>query len=283
MDANAQAPAAFSPSPLSFFVLLLLLAAIAALALLFLSKSKPKKDAFIIVGLSDSGKSTLFSLLRYGKALPTVTSIEQNEATFPLYGSKEPHAHHIIDLPGHPTLHFLLSDYTPLALGIIFVIDAATFPRLSRSVAERLYDVLAERNVMQGGIRVLVVCNKQDSFVAWPREKIAQALEKEIDYLRTTRTATLDAHTTTASETSDTFLGLDNAPFRMSHLDTDVRFVECALVGQEPGGGEDDAGDGEGDGSGAQGGESVGGGDEEGGRGLERIKRWIEEVAAGER
>ncbi|KAJ3335484.1 hypothetical protein HDU93_005372 [Gonapodya sp. JEL0774] len=212
---------------------------------------------------------TLAEQLRYGKAVSTTTSLEENEATFVLFGTDErnpPAAKplHIIDLPGHEKLRFKFSDFSSISRGVIFMVDSATFVRQVRGVAERLYDVLSEKNIAKENTRVLVVCNKQDNFVAWPKEKIQQALEKEIDKLRSTRTASLDSHHTSDTSSDAVFLGLESEPFRFEQLDNDLQFVECALVGQEPahvGGEADDLT-----------------ADEEGGSGLERIKKWMEET-----
>ncbi|RUP47900.1 LOW QUALITY PROTEIN: signal recognition particle receptor beta subunit-domain-containing protein [Jimgerdemannia flammicorona] len=112
------------------------------------------------MGISDAGKTALFTQLRYGKQAKTQTSMKENEARISLLGkdglplTKQPV--HLVDLPGHERLRFKFTDYTPIARGVVFVVDSATATRTARPIAEYLYDLLSNKHVAKNQVPVLI-------------------------------------------------------------------------------------------------------------------------------
>jgi signal recognition particle receptor subunit beta len=153
----------------------------------------------LMIGLSDAGKTTLWTHLRYGKPFETCTSMVENEATIPLSvvyrvdseqedmdASDARKQINLVDIPGHEKLRQLVhsrlrfKDTSLLPRGILFVVDAATFGKQVRQVTDLLYDVLAESTVQKNDTPILIVCNKHDQWTAWDANRIRKGLEKEM-------------------------------------------------------------------------------------------------------
>jgi len=199
---------------------------IAALVILKLTGSKEKKDTFIITGICDSGKTSLYLRLRNDKIMNTHTSISENEGRFPLAQEDEEKIFHVIDFPGHYKLRYKYQDFTPITKGVIFVIDSATFTKNERDVSEYLYEILANKHIQENEVSVLIVCNKQDYLIALPKERIKSALENEINNLRSTRAAGVEQQD---EDNVDDFLGYENEAFKFEHLPNPISFIECEL------------------------------------------------------
>ncbi|KAG4107540.1 P-loop containing nucleoside triphosphate hydrolase protein [Neocallimastix lanati (nom. inval.)] len=199
---------------------------IAILVILKFTGKKEKKDTFIITGICDSGKTSLFLKLRNDKIKETHTSIAENEGRFPLAQEDEDKIFHIIDFPGHYKLRYKYQDFTPITKGVIFVIDSATFTRNERDVTEYLYEILANKHIAENEVSILIVCNKQDYLIALPKERIKTSLENEINNLRSTRAAGVEQQD---EDNVDDFLGYENEAFKFEHLPNQVTFVECEL------------------------------------------------------
>ncbi|KAI9031357.1 signal recognition particle receptor beta subunit-domain-containing protein [Hyaloraphidium curvatum] len=205
-------------------LLVALLVAIAALAAVLTRRRRPARDAFLLAGPSGGGKTTLFVKLRYGKAVPCYPSIKENEGTFPPHSSPDVRPLHVVDLPGHPQLRFLTSQFLPIAAGVVFVVDSSSFSKSVRETAEALYDVLADPRMPRN---LLVACNKQDLWTSWGWERVKEELEKELDSLRATRTASVS---TLSPEASSEYLGVEGQPFAFDQLDCAVEFAEIAAA-----------------------------------------------------
>ncbi|ONK79104.1 uncharacterized protein A4U43_C01F2980 [Asparagus officinalis] len=174
-----------------------------------------KSNTIVLAGLSGSGKTTLFYQLRDGSSHQgTVTSMEPNDDSFVLHseadkGKGKPV--HVVDVPGHSRLRPKIDDYLPQAAGLIFVVDALDFLPNCRAAAEYLYDILTKASVVKKKIPILIVCNKSDKVTAHSTEFIRKQLEKEIDKLRTSRTAI-----STADITNEYTLGVPGEAFTFS-------------------------------------------------------------------
>ncbi|ORX33262.1 P-loop containing nucleoside triphosphate hydrolase protein, partial [Piromyces finnis] len=147
------------------------------IVILKLTGNREKKDTFIITGICDSGKTSLYLRLRNDKVMETHTSITENEGRFPLDEEK---VFHVIDFPGHYKLRYKYQDFTPITKGVIFVIDSATFIKNEREVTEYLYEILANKYISENEVSILIACNKQDYLIALPKERIKTALENEM-------------------------------------------------------------------------------------------------------
>ncbi|KAF6164095.1 hypothetical protein GIB67_017679 [Kingdonia uniflora] len=159
---------------------------------------RTKSNTIVLTGLSGSGKTILFYQLRDGSSHQgTVTSMEPNAGSFVLHSESEKKGKInpvcVIDVPGHSRLRPKLDDYLPQAAGLVFVVDALDFLPNCRAAAEYLYDILTKASVVKKKIPMLILCNKTDKVTAHTKDFIRKQLEKEIDKLRTSRTAISDA------------------------------------------------------------------------------------------
>ncbi|KAG8383188.1 hypothetical protein BUALT_Bualt05G0158600 [Buddleja alternifolia] len=158
-------------------------------------------NTVVLTGLAGSGKTVLFYQLRDGSSHQgTVTSMEPNEGTFVLNSETTKKGKikpvHIVDVPGHSRLRPKLDEFLPQAAGIVFVVDAVEFLPNVRAASEYLYDILTKASVVKKKIPLLLLCNKVDKVTAHTKDFIRKQLEKEIDKLRTSRTALSSADVT---------------------------------------------------------------------------------------
>lgn len=192
-----------------------------------------KSNTIVLAGLSGSGKTILFYQLRDGSSHQgTVTSMDPNEDTFVLHSESTKMGRvkpvHVIDVPGHSRLRTKLDGYLPQAAGLVFVVDALDFLPNCRSAAEYLYEILTKASVVRKKIPVLILCNKTDKVTAHTKEFIRKQLEKEIDKLRTSRTAISEADI--ANEYT---LGVAGETFSFSQCQNKVTVAESSgLTGE---------------------------------------------------
>jgi len=94
---------------------------------LFLNKTK-RGNALMLLGLTNSGKTTLFFKLKDGKLANTHTSVKENFAKFiPKVGSVEKEVE-VVDIPGHSRVRQqLLNQYLPITKKIVYLLDASDF------------------------------------------------------------------------------------------------------------------------------------------------------------
>ncbi|KAJ0982254.1 hypothetical protein J5N97_010509 [Dioscorea zingiberensis] len=162
----------------------------------------------------------------------TVTSMEPNIGSFVLHSELEKKGKikpiHLVDVPGHSRLRPMLDDFLPKAAGIIFVVDALDFLPNCRAAAEYLYDILTKSSVVRKKVPVLILCNKTDKVTAHSKEFIRKQLEKEIDKLRTSRTAV-----SSADVTNEYTLGVPSEVFTFSQCHNKVVVAESSgLTGE---------------------------------------------------
>ncbi|KAG0491692.1 hypothetical protein HPP92_004733 [Vanilla planifolia] len=190
--------------------------------------SRSKANTIVFAGLSGSGKTILFYQLRDGSPHQgTVTSMEPNDETFVLHSELEKKGKikpvRVVDVPGHSRLRTKLDEFLPVAAGLIFVVDALDFLPNCRVVAEYLYDILTMASVVKKKIPVLILCNKTDKVTAHSKEFVRKQLEKEIDKLRTSRTAISAADVTT-----EFALGVPGESFSFSQCQNKVTVAEAS-------------------------------------------------------
>ncbi|PKA61706.1 hypothetical protein AXF42_Ash008536 [Apostasia shenzhenica] len=201
-----------------------------ALLILFRTFNRSKANSIILAGLSGSGKTILFYQLRDGSAHHgTVTSMEPNDDTFLLHSEVEKKGKikpvRVVDVPGHSRLRSKLDEFLPHAAGLIFVVDALDFLPNCRAVAEYLYDILTKAIIVKKKIPVLILCNKTDKVTAHSKEFIRKQLEKEIDKLRTSRTAI-----SSADVSSEYTLGVSGEAFSFSQCHNKLSIAEASGI-----------------------------------------------------
>jgi len=95
-------------------------------------KSVPR-DAALLIGLPDVGKTALYQQLHWGRMGQTLTSMCENQCSVTNGGKAVP----LIDVPGHPRLRESIREkYASRAKSVVFVIDAKDFKDTSRETAE---------------------------------------------------------------------------------------------------------------------------------------------------
>ncbi|KAK6051465.1 signal recognition particle receptor beta subunit [Cooperia oncophora] len=169
----------------------------------FFRSLKSKADTFLLVGLSDSGKTHIFGKIANKNNEPvTYTSFQENVLDIDVKGQHLK----VVDFPGaermrkHLVEKWLKKERSSLR-GITFVVDSSSFSKRSRDVAEFLYDVAfgkREKGCLKkwtyfifSQVPILVACNKQDHGLAKSSQVIRLSLEKEMGLINKTRAAAL--------------------------------------------------------------------------------------------
>eukprot|EP00049_Salpingoeca_infusionum_P014513 m.271580 g.271580 ORF g.271580 m.271580 type:complete len:233 (-) comp15683_c8_seq1:315-1013(-) len=203
--------------------------AIVVIAIVFLRGKSIKRDSILLVGLSNGGKTQLFSLLTTGKlASNTFTSLKPNEGAINFPDKEQPVP--LVDVPGHHRLQRVnLEQYAPQAMAVVVVVDAASFSKTKREVAEFMYDVLTTFEKSQ--IPLLVVCNKQDNLLAQRCAVIESDIESEVSDLRHTRSADVES-LANATVSYNSFLGHQDEDFKLEHIQNQVDFIAASIKQQ---------------------------------------------------
>ncbi|XP_071216291.1 signal recognition particle receptor subunit beta-like isoform X1 [Salvelinus alpinus] len=207
----------------------------------YVLRRKTVQSAVLLVGLCDSGKTLLFSRLLSGKFKKTQTSITDNSAPYKAKNERVREETDVvragsswllIDLPGHDSLRpQYVEKFKSAARAMVFVVDSAIFQKEVRDVAEFLYFLLTDSVVSRNVPSLIVACNKQDITMAKSAKLIRQQLEKEMNTLRVTRSATLSAQDGSAGAT--VHLGKKGKDFEFSQLPMKVEFLECSARGSK--------------------------------------------------
>lgn len=210
-------------------ILVAIFVVILTIALFFRRRSVSRRSV-LLLGLCESGKTTLFSRLLYDKVFPTQTSIKENTG---IYGvpSEKKQSLNIVDVPGHERLRYkFFEQFKSSARAIIFVIDSLTYQKDMKNVAEFMYNILTDVTLAQNSLPFLIACNKDDYPLAKGPTVIRSALEKELNHVRTTRSASLS--TTDGHGNALSFLGKPNRDFTFSDAKpVRVEFAKCSAKG----------------------------------------------------
>ncbi|KAF5896990.1 signal recognition particle receptor subunit beta, partial [Clarias magur] len=167
----------------SFLIGIFVAIAVVVITIVFLRfflVTKKTRNAVLLVGLSDSGKSLLFSRLLTGKFIKTVTSTSESKAVYRAKNEKTTRWT-LVDTPGHDSRRAQVIDkFKDSARAIVFVVDSAIFQKEVKDVAEFLYSLLTDNIVIENTPTLLIACNKQDNTMAKSAKLIQQQLEKEL-------------------------------------------------------------------------------------------------------
>lgn len=190
-----------------------------------------KKQGLLLLGLCDSGKTTIFTRLVHGKFVNTHTSIKENSGMYNTTGKKS--SVRLVDIPGYERMRdTILDQYKGAARAVVYVVDSLTLQKEIKDVAEYLYNILIDPVISQNALPVLIACNKQDQTLAKGSKVVQALLEKEITTLRVTKSAALEG--TSGTGNNNTYLGSPGADFAFSQLKSHrVVFVECAARGNK--------------------------------------------------
>lgn len=196
-----------------------------------------RRNLYLITGLSGSGKTSLFSVLRTQKHVATYTSIKSNEMLLrPVGDESEPltkDALCIIDIPGHEKLRNLeISRVIDEAKALVVVVDSFTANKSISQVAAMMYDLLVLKPVIKYEIPVLVVVNKRDLATSVTPERLKTLLESEINTIRHTRTSHLESLGSDHPGfdlTSQEFLGVEDKAFQFEDIPNKLTFLPLSL------------------------------------------------------
>ncbi len=223
-------------------VLLSFLVVFATIVILWWAKNRTKAarrgECLLLCGVSNSGKTLLFSRLTMGLAKRTLTSMAVNRGSLILENpsSDRPSKKiHVIDVPGN--LRIRQRDFNAnksSAKAMIFVIDSTTIRNESKDVSDYLYDILREKTFRQQRLPLLIFCNKQDiNNDNETVQSIRQLLESELTMKRKTRASSVAVHQG-KGESNDDIGRIGKDTFEFSDVkDIQIEFAEGSALGTE--------------------------------------------------
>ncbi|WVQ98487.1 hypothetical protein IAU59_005613 [Kwoniella sp. CBS 9459] len=172
----------------------------------------------LLVGPSDSGKTSLFAKLVHGIYPQTHTSVVPSITTFLLSSPYEDGTSknlRLIDLPGHPRLRDQLKKHVKEASAVVFVVDVQAVVRNAASVAEELPPVLSALSNLAIRLppsspppKLLILAHKADllarpapptthsppeipeTTLSTATDRLKSILTREMDRLKTSREST---------------------------------------------------------------------------------------------
>lgn len=198
--------------------------------ILWYLKKGSRRQAVLICGPCDSGKTLLFSQMLNKSKVETFTSMKENVGVLNIPGSHKKPV--VIDLPGHERIRYKsLEKQKDSAFGIIYVLDASTITKGIRDATEFLFRILSDPTIHSNKTPVLVICNKQDLDKAKGSSVIERELTKEIGLLRETHAGSLQG--TDGSTVNQIFLGKRDKEFSFADLKTPVDFCEASVLNED--------------------------------------------------
>eukprot|EP01120_Amphizonella_sp_Union-15-10_P016149 TRINITY_DN8428_c0_g1_i1.p1 TRINITY_DN8428_c0_g1~~TRINITY_DN8428_c0_g1_i1.p1 ORF type:complete len:273 (-),score=34.70 TRINITY_DN8428_c0_g1_i1:32-850(-) len=194
-------------------------------------RPKTRGNTILLLGLSDSGKTSLFLKFRLGKLRNTVTSMTVNEDTFFVHSErKAKQPIHFVDFPGFDRLRGESSyqKFLSQASAIIFMIDSVEFRSQKGSIGEFIYGLFVNPTVRKRKIPFLIACNKSELVNAVDVATIKNQIESELNQVRQTQASKPKGQG--AEQTEEIFLGVEGTQFKFEQLPNKIQFVECDVV-----------------------------------------------------
>mmetsp|Transcript_4229 Transcript_4229/g.6232 ORF Transcript_4229/g.6232 Transcript_4229/m.6232 type:complete len:281 (+) Transcript_4229:57-899(+) len=151
-------------------------------------KFQPQEQTQVVVlGLNDTGKTTLLYKLKSGEFRECYSSQKMNIMKFPLLGAKQyTNEVQFVDIPGHSRMRANSVQEIARAKGIIFLVDSLLSTTRMPSIAMYLYNVLTHPAVIEQQIPLLLVCNKSATSLYHAKD-IRKLLERELDSMVKTK------------------------------------------------------------------------------------------------
>lgn len=173
----------------------LLLPLLLLLALFFFARGRgqgSRGDKVLVFGPMGSGKTSLCLQLRFGRASPTLTSMQVTTARCTLQGEKAPCSVQLVDAPGSGRLRPQLQAEAATSAVLVCVLDGTRLPATSKEAAGMLFDILAMEQVERRSPPLLIVINKSDARGAASQQVARSMLEAEVQKVRLARTTMQD-------------------------------------------------------------------------------------------
>ena len=186
-----------------------------------------RRQAVLICGPCDSGKTLFFYKMMNKTTVETFTSMKENIGVLNVPKNRK-----IIDLPGHERIRYkYLDQQKDSAIGIIYLLDASTISKQIRDATEFLFRILSDPTIHSNRTPILVICNKQDMTMNKGASVIERELAKEIGLLRDTHAGTLQG--TDGSMDNHIFLGKQDKDFSFADLKVPVDFCETSVLNED--------------------------------------------------
>lgn len=218
MSHEAQDPNSYK----SIDLYLALAVAIIVIIVTFLLSRKLKRpvNVVLLTGLSDSGKTAIFSKIIYNKFKKTVTSLKENESTINELNLE------LIDLPGAERLRGRYwESHRNKARHVVYIVDSTTVETKIRDLSEYLYTLLSDGIIYKNNIQFTIACNKQDLDDRKTKELIKPMLEKELNAIRKTKKGQLGK--TSNEEEEDYLAARQEENLLLDSLN--VNFIETSI------------------------------------------------------
>ena len=134
----------------------------------------------VLFGPMGGGKTSMYLHLRFGRAIPSHTSMQLTSATFApkcegASGSDKPLT--VVDVPGEPRLNYQLLAELSSASVLVCVLDATKLPTHAKEAAQVLYDVLTHESVQRRAPALVIAANKSDVRGAASPDTVRATLE----------------------------------------------------------------------------------------------------------
>jgi signal recognition particle receptor subunit beta len=201
MPQDSRVSNEFSVTPIYVIIALLVI----IVSFLLTRKFKRSTNVVLLVGLSEAGKTALFTKIIFNKPKKSVTSLKENEATLDDLSLK------LVDLPGAERLRPRLWDqYREKARNVVFVVDSTAVNSKLRDLSEYLYSLLSDPIIQKNRIGFLIACNKQDAPDAMKQDQIKAVIEKELTAIKETKKGQLGRTSEEATEDRLRALFTDN-------------------------------------------------------------------------
>ena len=271
-------------------VLLSFLVVFATIVILWWAKNRHRAahrgECLLLCGISNAGKTLLFTRLTMGMAKRTITSMATNHGSMllaNLSSDRPSKTIRILDIPGNLRIRQRDFDANKAsAKAIVFVIDSTTINDESKDVADYLYDILREKVFRQQRLPLLIVCNKQDlNNGNETSSSIRRLLEKELTMKRRTRASSVAVHQGKSDnnddigrEGKDTFDFDDVKDIQVEFVDASALGIERQAFAQQYDDNEEDEDDNEEENVDSAGDET----DVDGGVDLVKVTDWIEKI-----
>mmetsp|Transcript_119870 Transcript_119870/g.220481 ORF Transcript_119870/g.220481 Transcript_119870/m.220481 type:complete len:260 (-) Transcript_119870:70-849(-) len=171
---------------------------------------RQRGQALLLLGQCGAGKTMLFHQFKDQMEVKTVSSLKNNRESLKIQAGDDILGPiDTIDCPGHQRLRGKQAELMKEARCIVYLVDSEDKQKL-KDVAEHLYEILTDQEVIELHIPILLACNKSDLSTARTEKFIVEEIEREIEQMRKSRGATLEGQ-----DQADSYLGVDGEKFKL--------------------------------------------------------------------
>jgi len=205
------------------------------LAVFFLSRRGGSRGTkIILLGPSNSGKTSIQLRLRFGRVSPTVTSMQSTTATVALKADngRAGRSVQLTDAPGSGRLRGHLMSELPGTAAFVCVLDGTSMAAHAKEAAQLLYDVLTHEAIERAPPPLLIAVNKSDMPGASAPAAARKLLEAEVSRVRLARTTMQDTSERTRQRRGIA-AGSADEPFSFDQLGSAVEFIACSATKPE--------------------------------------------------